>query len=72
VHSEIGAEAVALISSNIWKSRYAASRDVLGRKVTVNATTPATIIGLDVFFGIHGHNYETSSPCPRTGRAQRM
>jgi putative ABC transport system permease protein len=41
-----GAEAVAIISSNIWKSRYAASRDVLGRKVTVNATTPATIIGV--------------------------
>jgi putative ABC transport system permease protein len=41
-----GAEAVAIISSNIWKSRYAASRDVLGRKVTVNAATPATIIGV--------------------------
>ena len=41
-----GAEAVAIISSNIWKSRYAASRDVLGRKVSVNATTPATIIGV--------------------------
>src|SRR5438093_12877323 len=41
-----GAEAVAIISSNIWKSRYAASRDVLGRKVTVNAATPATIVGV--------------------------
>jgi predicted permease len=41
-----GAEPVAIISSNIWKSRYAASRDVLGRKVTVNAATPATIIGV--------------------------
>ena len=41
-----GAEAVAIISSNIWKSRYAASRDVLGRKVSVNAATPATIIGV--------------------------
>jgi putative ABC transport system permease protein len=41
-----GAEAVAIISSNIWKSRYAASRDVLGRKVTVNGTMPATIIGV--------------------------
>jgi putative ABC transport system permease protein len=41
-----GAEAVAIISSNLWKSRYAASRDVLGRKVTVNAATPATIIGV--------------------------
>jgi predicted permease len=40
------AEAVAIISSNLWKSRYAASRDVLGRKVTVNAATPATIIGV--------------------------
>jgi predicted permease len=41
-----GAEAVAIISSNIWKSRYAASGDVLGRKVTVNGTMPATIIGV--------------------------
>ncbi|HMB80418.1 MAG TPA: ABC transporter permease, partial [Vicinamibacterales bacterium] len=41
-----GAEAVAIISSNIWKSRYAASRDVLGRTVTVNAATPATIVGV--------------------------
>ena len=41
-----GAEAVAIISSNIWKSRYAASRDVLGRKVSVNGATPATIIGV--------------------------
>src|SRR6185436_13315104 len=35
-----------IISSNIWKSRYAASSDVLGRKVTVNAATPATIVGV--------------------------
>src|SRR6266851_8754849 len=41
-----GAEAVAIISSNIWKSRYGASRDVLGRKVSVNGPTPATIIGV--------------------------
>jgi len=41
-----GAEAVAIISSNIWKSRYAASRDVLGRQVTVNGATPATIVGV--------------------------
>lgn len=41
-----GAEAVAIIASNVWKSRYAASRDVLGRKVTVNGATPATIIGV--------------------------
>ena len=34
-----GAEAVAIIGSNIWKSRYGASRDVLGRKVSVNGTT---------------------------------
>src|SRR4051812_34040672 len=41
-----GADAVAIISSGIWKSRYGASRDVLGRKVSVNGTTPATIIGV--------------------------
>jgi hypothetical protein len=41
-----GAEAVAIIGSNIWKSRYAASRDVVGRKVSVNGATPATIIGV--------------------------
>jgi predicted permease len=41
-----GAEAVVIISSNIWKSRYAASRDVLGRTVTVNAAMPATIVGV--------------------------
>ncbi len=41
-----GAEAVAIIGSNIWKSRYGASRDVLGRKVSVNGTTPTTIIGV--------------------------
>jgi putative ABC transport system permease protein len=41
-----GAEAVALISSNVWKSRYAANPDVLGRKVTANGTMPATIIGV--------------------------
>jgi putative ABC transport system permease protein len=41
-----GAEAVAIIGSNIWKSRYGASRDVLGRKVSVNASIPATIIGV--------------------------
>jgi putative ABC transport system permease protein len=41
-----GAEAVAIISSNIWRSRYAASRDVLGRTITVNAAIPATIIGV--------------------------
>jgi putative ABC transport system permease protein len=41
-----GAAAVAIISSNVWKSRYAASRDVLGRKVSVNGTIPATIVGV--------------------------
>lgn len=41
-----GAEAVAIISSNIWKSRYAASRDVLERKISVNGATPATIVGV--------------------------
>ena len=41
-----GAEAVAIIASNIWKARYGASRDVLGRKVSVNGATPATIIGV--------------------------
>jgi putative ABC transport system permease protein len=41
-----GAGVVAIISSNIWKSRYGGSPDVLGRKVTVNATTPATIVGV--------------------------
>jgi putative ABC transport system permease protein len=41
-----GAEAVAIIGSNIWKSRYASIRDVLGRKVSVNASIPATIIGV--------------------------
>ena len=41
-----GAAAVAIISSNLWKSRYAASRDVLGRQVSINGATPATIIGV--------------------------
>ena len=41
-----GAEAVAIIGSNIWASRYGARRDVLGRKVSVNGTMPATIIGV--------------------------
>jgi putative ABC transport system permease protein len=41
-----GAEAVVIISSNVWKSRYGASRDVLGRKVSVNGTVPATIVGV--------------------------
>jgi putative ABC transport system permease protein len=41
-----GAEAVLIIGSNIWKSRYGAGRDVVGRKVFVNGTTPATIIGV--------------------------
>lgn len=41
-----GAEAVAIISSNIWKSRCAASRDVLGRTITVNGAIPATIVGV--------------------------
>src|SRR5262245_55100484 len=42
----LGAEAVAIIGSNIWKSRYGSSRDVIGRTVSVNGTTPATIIGV--------------------------
>jgi putative ABC transport system permease protein len=41
-----GADAVVIISSNIWKSRYGASHDVLGRKVSVNGAIPATIIGV--------------------------
>lgn len=41
-----GAEAVVIISNNLWKSRYAASRDVLGRKVSVNVATSATITGV--------------------------
>ncbi len=41
-----GAEAVVIISSNVWKSRYGASRDVVGRQITVNVTTPATIVGV--------------------------
>src|SRR5206468_229080 len=36
----------AIIGSDIWKSRYGASRDVLGRTVSVNGTTPATIVGV--------------------------
>jgi putative ABC transport system permease protein len=41
-----GAEAVVIIGSNIWKSRYAGSRDVLGRRLSVNGSTPATIVGV--------------------------
>jgi len=41
-----GAEAVVIISSNLWKGRYGASRDVLRRKITINGATPATIIGV--------------------------
>ena len=41
-----GADAVVIIGSNIWKSRYGASPDVLGRTVWVNGTTPATIVGV--------------------------
>ena len=41
-----GAEAVVIIGSNIWKTRYGASPDVLGRKVRVNGATPATIVGV--------------------------
>src|SRR5262249_25101722 len=41
-----GAEAVVIISSNVWRSRYGRSPDVLGRKVSVNGTTPATIVGV--------------------------
>jgi predicted permease len=41
-----GAEAVVIIGSNIWKSRYGGGGDVLGRKVTVNGTIPATIVGV--------------------------
>jgi predicted permease len=41
-----GADAVVIIGSNIWKSRYGASRDVLGRTVWVNGTTAATIVGV--------------------------
>src|SRR5262249_26334744 len=37
---------VVIIGSAIWKSRYGGSRDVLGRVVSVNGTTPATIIGV--------------------------
>jgi putative ABC transport system permease protein len=41
-----GAETVVIIGSNIWKTRYGGSPDVLGRPVTVNGTTPATIVGV--------------------------
>jgi putative ABC transport system permease protein len=41
-----GADAVVIIGSNVWKGRYGARRDVLGRTVSVNGTTPATIIGV--------------------------
>jgi putative ABC transport system permease protein len=41
-----GAPAVVIIGSNVWKGRYGASRDVLGRTVLVNGTTLATIIGV--------------------------
>jgi predicted permease len=41
-----GAEAVVIIGSNIWKSRYGGSGDVLGRAVSVNGTTPARIVGV--------------------------
>src|SRR5262245_35772081 len=41
-----GAEPVVMISSNLWKSRYAASHDVVGSKITINGAIPATIIGV--------------------------
>ncbi len=41
-----GAEAVVIIGSNIWKTRYGASPQVLGRTLTVNGTTRATIVGV--------------------------
>lgn len=41
-----GAEPVMIISSNLWKNRYAASPDILGRTVTVNGASPATIVGV--------------------------
>ena len=39
------APAVALISSGIWKSRYASDRSIIGKAVSVN-TIPATIVGV--------------------------
>src|SRR6185369_17586097 len=39
-----GAEAVVIIGSHIWKSRYGGSPDVLGRKVSVNGAALATIV----------------------------
>src|SRR5262245_3231471 len=41
-----GAEAGRIISTNRWRSRDAARRDALGRKVSINGATPATIIGV--------------------------
>jgi hypothetical protein len=35
-----GAEAVAIVGSHIWKSRYGASRDVAARRVSVNGPLP--------------------------------
>jgi putative ABC transport system permease protein len=40
-----GAAPVVVISYNVWKERYAGSREVLGRQVQVNGL-PATIIGV--------------------------
>ena len=41
-----GAEMVVIIGSTIWKNRYGGSPDVVGRRIVVNGTTPATIVGV--------------------------
>lgn len=41
-----GAEAVVIIGDSVWKNRYGASPDVVGRLICVNGTVPATIIGV--------------------------
>ncbi len=40
-----GAEPVVLIGHGVWKNRYGAARDVIGRAVRVNGA-PATIVGV--------------------------
>src|SRR6266478_3337402 len=42
---EPGAEAVALISGDIWKSRYGADPSVIGKAIRINAL-PVTLIGV--------------------------
>jgi putative ABC transport system permease protein len=63
---------VVVLSEGLWRSRYAARTDVIGRTIDIDST-PRTVVGVvtDVMSDVPGLRFSLFTPLPSTGAAAR-